>query len=92
VGGSKEARVVEGEMNSDGGRGIGTDDVLWKVSDVALYLKVSRSWVYHRAEEGTLPSLRIGGLLRFEPSAIREFARGGTSASESIPHVAKVAG
>lgn len=57
------------------------EDRLWDANDVAAYLKVSRSWVYHRAEAGELPSLRIGGLLRFEPEAIRSFARGGTAAS-----------
>ena len=49
---------------------------LWDATDVAQYLKVSRSWVYHRAESGELPCLRIGGLLRFDPQAIHAFARG----------------
>lgn len=49
---------------------------LWNVSDVSNYLKASKSWVYMKAEAGTLPSLRIGGLLRFEPEAVRAFARG----------------
>jgi excisionase family DNA binding protein len=48
---------------------------LWDVRDVAAYLKVSRSWVYHRAEAGTLPCLRIGALVRFEPDEIRAFAQ-----------------
>lgn len=52
-----------------------TDDTLWTASDVARYLKVSRSWVYHRAERNLLPYLRFGGLLRFEPEAIRQYAR-----------------
>jgi excisionase family DNA binding protein len=43
--------------------------------DVASYLKVSRSWVYHRAEAGLLPHLRVGGLLRFDPEVVRAFAR-----------------
>ncbi|MGA7124091.1 MAG: helix-turn-helix domain-containing protein [Polyangiaceae bacterium] len=51
-------------------------DVLWTVDDVARYLRVSRSWVYHRAEGGELPCLRIGGLLRFDPDAVRAFTRG----------------
>lgn len=50
-------------------------DALWDVNDVARYLKVSRSWVYHRAEAGLLPHLRVGGLLRFDPEAVRGFAR-----------------
>jgi excisionase family DNA binding protein len=50
---------------------------LWDANDVARYLKVSRSWVYQRAEAGLLPYARIGGLLRFDPHAVRTFARGG---------------
>jgi len=49
---------------------------LWDASDVARYLKVSRSWVYHRAESGELPCLKVGGLLRFDPQTIHAFARG----------------
>jgi len=52
------------------------DEQLWDAQDVARYLKVSRSWVYHRAESGELPCLKIGGLLRFDPQAIHAFARG----------------
>ncbi len=47
---------------------------LWTVGDVAAYLRASRSWVYHQAECGRLPSLRIGGLLRFSPIAVRKYA------------------
>jgi excisionase family DNA binding protein len=46
-------------------------DVLWDVNDVASYLRVSKSWVYHRVEAGLLPCRRVGGLLRFEPDRIR---------------------
>lgn len=53
-----------------------TDRGLWDAQDVARYLKVSRSWVYHRAEAGLLPCIRVGGLLRFDPVAIRASARG----------------
>jgi Helix-turn-helix domain len=51
-------------------------DRLWDANDVARYLKVSRSWVYHRAEAGLLPVRRVGALLRFDPAAIRAFAAG----------------
>ncbi len=51
-------------------------ETLWTVKDVSCYLKASKSWVYMKAEAGNLPSLRIGGLLRFEPEAIRAFVRG----------------
>jgi excisionase family DNA binding protein len=52
------------------------NSTLWDANDVASFLKVSRSWVYHRAESGELPHLRVGGLLRFEPRVILSFARG----------------
>jgi excisionase family DNA binding protein len=54
---------------------VGERDALWDANDVARYLKVSRSWVYHRAEAGLLPCIRVGGLLRFDPVAIRESVR-----------------
>ncbi len=41
---------------------------LWDVNDVAEYLKVSRSWVYHRVAAGLLPCTRIGALVRFRAS------------------------
>jgi excisionase family DNA binding protein len=47
---------------------------LWTWREVARALKVSRSWIYARAESGELPSLRIGGMLRFDPLAIQRFA------------------
>ena len=47
---------------------------LWTWREVARALKVSRSWIYARAESGELPSLRIGGMLRFDPVAIQHFA------------------
>jgi len=46
-------------------------DELWTAEDVARFLKTSRSWVYHRAQAGLLPCVKIGGLLRFDPIAIR---------------------
>jgi excisionase family DNA binding protein len=49
---------------------------LWTVAEVAAYLRVSRSWVYHRSAAGLLPCLRVGALLRFEPDAIRAYAQG----------------
>ena len=47
---------------------------LWDVRDVALYLKASQSWVYKAAERRKLPCIRVGGLLRFDPAAVRAFA------------------
>lgn len=58
-------------------------EALWTPAQVAEFLNLSRSWVYQRAEDGTLPCLRIGGALRFEPEAIREWVR--KKAAESAP-------
>lgn len=58
---------------------------LWDVRDVAGYYKVSRSWVYQQAESGVLPCLRIGGLLRFDPVAVRAFARGEHTLAKVLP-------
>jgi excisionase family DNA binding protein len=52
---------------------------MWTAKDVAAYLKASRSWVYLHAEDGTLPSVRIGGLRRFIPAQIRAWALGGAA-------------
>ena len=53
-------------------------DELWTPREVASYLKVSRSWVYQKAESGMLPVIRMPGssLLRFMPDVIRAFATG----------------
>ncbi len=49
---------------------------LWTTKEVAAFLRVSRSWVYHQAEAGLIPCMRVGSLLRYDPDAIRRFARG----------------
>jgi excisionase family DNA binding protein len=49
---------------------------LWRVQDVAKALGMSRTWVYEKAESGELPSLHLGGALRFDPEAIRSYAFG----------------
>jgi excisionase family DNA binding protein len=56
---------------------------LWDAKDVATFLKVSRSWVYQRAEAGELPCVRIGALLRFDPEKIRAYGRGEKPEPES---------
>lgn len=49
---------------------------LWTTLDVARYLQASRSWVYSHAEDGTLPCVRVGGLLRFLPAEIEAYVKG----------------
>lgn len=51
-------------------------EALWTAVDVAAFLKVSRSWVYSHAAAGDLPSLHVGGLLRFDPERIRAWVQG----------------
>jgi predicted DNA-binding transcriptional regulator AlpA len=54
------------------------DDELWDVHATARFLKRSLSWVYHRAEDGTLPVRRLGGWgLRFIPSEVRAWVESG---------------
>jgi|SRR6516225_1889603 hypothetical protein len=65
---------------------------LWNPSDVATFLQVSRSWVYHKAEAGLLPVIRLPGssLLRFDPDVVRAFARGEWKPAAARPvHAAK---
>jgi excisionase family DNA binding protein len=63
---------MEGLMSTDAQ----STEELWDANDVARYLKASRSWVYHQAEAGKLPHLRIGALLRFNPARVKAFAHG----------------
>lgn len=51
-------------------------DPLWRVVDVARYLNMSESWVHKAAADGSLPSVRLGASLRFDPEEIRRFVRG----------------
>ncbi len=51
-------------------------DMTWKAKDVARYLQASESWVRHAASAGKLPCVKSGGLLRFEPRAIRCMVEG----------------
>jgi len=60
-------------------------ETLWDARDVARYLKVSRSWVYQKAEAGLLPYLKVGGLVRFVPERIRTFALG-SSGGPKVDH------
>jgi excisionase family DNA binding protein len=57
---------------------------LWTANDVASFLRVSRSWVYHRCESGELPCLRIGALVRFDPVHVQAYARGERPAAAKV--------
>ena len=64
---------------------------LWDAQQVAKFMNVSRSWVYQRVEAGLIPHLRLGGLVRFEPEAIKKFVRHDRiSATHVIERLARV--
>ena len=57
------------------------DNELWDVRAAARFLKRSVSWIYHRAEDGTLPVKRLGGWgLRFIPGELRAWVETGGAA------------
>lgn len=48
------------------------DNELWDVRAASKFLKRSVSWVYHKAEDGTLPVKRLDGWgVRFVPAELR---------------------
>ncbi len=54
------------------------DNELWDVHAAARFLKRSVSWVYHKAEDGTLPVRRLGGWgIRFVPAELRAWVVSG---------------
>ncbi len=50
------------------------DDRLWTVSETAKFLRVSPSWVYRAVERAEIPAFKLGGLVRFRPQTIRDYA------------------
>jgi predicted DNA-binding transcriptional regulator AlpA len=60
------------------------DSRLWDANDVARYIGASRSWVYHQAEAGRLPCIRVLGFLRFHPQAVRDFVQAASSAPATL--------
>lgn len=43
---------------------------LISVGDVAQWLGVSKKWVYRKVAAGSIPHVRVGSLLRFNPILI----------------------
>jgi hypothetical protein len=66
--------------HNPGGTG---NDKLWTVADVAKFVGATESWVRHAEAVGRLPGIRIGGLLRFHPDAIRGQVRGESPSGNS---------
>jgi excisionase family DNA binding protein len=53
-----------------------SDEPLWTVAEVAAFLKVSRSFVYQACAAKTIPHVRVGTALRFDPVVLRAWVRG----------------
>lgn len=74
---------------SDAIRSVQPDEALWRVQEVAGFLHASASWVYHAAEAGRLPCVRLGGLLRFRPAEIRAWVDRQASRPASVIPLAR---
>lgn len=48
---------------------------LLTVDEIAMVLKVPKSWVYQRTRRGqdAIPHIKVGGYLRFEKDKVLEF-------------------
>ncbi|HEU5300385.1 MAG TPA: helix-turn-helix domain-containing protein [bacterium] len=52
---------------------------LMTADEVAEILRVSRQSIYRWADNGTLPCIKVGRAVRFDPEAIRLLVRNGLS-------------
>lgn len=48
-------------------------DALWKVEDVARFLRMARQSIYRAVSEKTIPFIKIGGAVRFDQEEIRKW-------------------
>ena len=71
--------AINAMTDSPSPSGAADDSRLWDANDVARFFGASRSWVYHQAEAGRLPCIRILGFLRFDPQAVRAFVQAASS-------------
>ena len=61
------------------------ENVLWTIADVANFLRVSKSMIYKKVESGTMPCIRVGALLRFDPAVVRRWATGEPEPTNVVP-------
>ncbi len=50
-----------------------SNDHLLSVGEVASWLGMSTPWIYKQCEKGTLPFLRLGQAIRFDPEDIKRY-------------------
>ena len=60
---------------------------LWTVDRAAQFFGLSTSWVYKRVADGTLPVIRFGAAVRFEPEELRAFVRSQKQSSAVVVHL-----
>jgi excisionase family DNA binding protein len=56
---------------------------LWTIDDAARYLRVSTRTIRRRVADGTIPAIRLGGLVRFNPDALASVASDALPAREA---------
>ncbi len=49
------------------------EDSAWTVSQAAAFLGIGTSTLYKKAADGTVPSFKVGGALRFSPKKLTEW-------------------
>ena len=49
------------------------DDKAWDVGEAAEYLGIRPKTLYKKSAEGTVPSFKVGGALRFSPKQLAEW-------------------
>jgi excisionase family DNA binding protein len=65
---------------------------LWTVKQVQEYLQMSRSWVYRELEARRLPHTRIGGVVRFIPEQVRQYAEQRAESDQGHAKIIPLAG
>ena len=62
------------------------EDGLWDLRQLCRFLRCSTSWAYKASVRGDLPTLHLGGLLRFSPPDVRTWlATKRTGAATAAP-------
>jgi excisionase family DNA binding protein len=64
---------------------------LWDARQVSQWLGIHRTRLYHLVRTGRIPHLRVGRVVRFDPSAITGWAQAGGWKSPSIRYNRQVA-
>ena len=52
-----------------------SDSAVWKISDVAQFLKIPKSTVYKLCQNNRLPAAKIGRHWRFDRNVVEEWFR-----------------